>query len=117
MNLNILYKHIGTTDEKLDCLYPIYLLYPQIPRYEIIYDEEYFMPLVKKHFAGTKKPEPGDLLIFKMLNNYHFGIYAGEGKFFHCCKKHKLRVSRLGGYGRFLRGCYRRVIDYTDFNK
>ncbi len=107
MDLNILYKNIGTIDETLDCTYPVYLLYPQIPRYELIHDEEYFIPLVKKHFKETYELNTGDLIVFKLPNDYHFGIYAGEGKFFHCCRRHKLRVSRLSGYRKYLRGCYR----------
>jgi len=107
MNINILYNHIGTIDETLDCLYPIYLLYPQIPRYELIHDEEYFIPLVNKHFKEIQELITGDLLFFKLPNDYHFGVYAGGGNFFHCCKKHKLRISRLSGYKKFLRGSYR----------
>lgn len=107
MNINILYKNIGTIDETLDCLYPVYLLYPQIPEYEIIYDENYFTPLIKRHFCETEELKTGDLLVFRLPNNFHFGIYAGDGQFFHCCKRHKLRISRLSGYIKFLRGSYR----------
>ena len=107
MNINILFQNIGSVDEKLDCLYPVYLLYPEIPKYELIHDEEYFTPLIKKHFREIEELSTGDLLVFKMFNNFHFGIYAGKGTFFHCCKKHKLRVSRLSGYKKYLKGCYK----------
>lgn len=107
MNLNKLFDSIGTIDAELDCLYPVYLLYPEIPRYRIIYDEKYFMPLVKKHFEETKDIEAGDLLLFLIFNSFHFGIYAGDNKFFHCCKNHKLRISRFSGYKGFLKGVYK----------
>lgn len=106
MKLDILYQKVGTIDEALDCLYPVYLLYPDIPKYRIIYDENYFNPLIKKHFEETQEIKAGDLIVFRLLNNYHFGIYAGNGEFFHCCKRHKLRVSRLAGYRKLLIGCY-----------
>ncbi|OGI00480.1 MAG: hypothetical protein A2Y25_12075 [Candidatus Melainabacteria bacterium GWF2_37_15] len=107
MNINILFQNIGSIDEKLDCLYPVYLLYPEIPKYEFIYDEEYFTPLIKRHFREIEEFNAGDLLVFKLLNSFHFGIYAGNGNFFHCCKKHKLRISRLSGYKKYLKGCYK----------
>lgn len=107
MNLENLYTSIGSYDPNLDCLLPVYILYPQIPRYELIYNEEYFIPLVKKHFKETNELNAGDLLIFKLPNSFHFGIYACDGEFFHCCKKHKLRVSRLSGYRKYLIGQYR----------
>jgi len=107
MNLDILFKNIGKIDEKLDCLYPMYLLYPQIPKYKLIQDEKYFKPLINKHFYKTDSPEKGDLLLFRLFNGFHFGIYAEDGKFFHCCKKHKLRLTNLSGYKKFLEGCYK----------
>lgn len=112
MNLNVLYQHIGTYSRELDCLYPVYLLYPRIPKYKIIQDEDYFLPLVKKYFkeiALSKKTIfiKGDLLIFKLYNGFHFGIYAGNEEFFHFCKRHNLRITRLSGYKKFLKGVYR----------
>ncbi len=107
MNLEVLLKNIGNYSQKLDCLYPVYLLYPKIPEYQLIQDEKYFQPLIKKHFKKTKNLQTGNLLVFKFANGYHFGIYAGNGSFFHCCKKHKLRISRLSGYRNFLKDIYR----------
>ena len=109
MNFNNLYSHIGSYDEKLDCLYPVYLLHPEIPKYKIIQDEAYFKPIIKKHFkqVNSKEPQKGDLLVFKLFNGFHFGIYAGNNDFFHCCKKHKLRVSKLSIYNKFLKDIYR----------
>lgn len=86
----------------------MYLLYPEIPRYELIQDKEYFFPLIKKHFDGVDKLEMGELLLFKVFNGYHFGVYAGNGEFFHCCRHHKLRISKLSGYKKFLLGIYKR---------
>ncbi len=107
MSLKILFQNIGSYSDKLDCLYPIYLLHPEIPQYELIQDENYFLPLVKKHFIQVNEPQKGDLLVFKFAVGFHFGIYAGNRKFFHCCKRHKLRISRLSGYQNLLKGIYR----------
>ena len=109
MNLDNLYKHTGGYEENLDCLYPVYLLYPEIPKYKLIQNESYFRPLIEKYFhpVSLKNIQKGDLLLFKMFNGFHFGIYAGHDKFFHCCKTHKLRLSRLSGYKKFLKDTYR----------
>ncbi len=109
MNLNILFQKLGSIDEKLDCLYPIYLLYPKIPKYKLIQDEEYIKTLVNKHFTeiSITDVQKGNLLIFKFFNGFHFGIYAGNNKFFHCCNKHKLRLTNLSAYKKFLRGTFK----------
>jgi cell wall-associated NlpC family hydrolase len=105
--MKILYDRIGGYDEKYDCLYPVYLLYPEIPLYERIQDENYFSPLIDRHFSLVKEPQKGDMLVFKFFNGYHFGVYAGGKQFFHCCEKFGLRISRLSGYRKFLKGIYR----------
>ncbi|HSA06138.1 MAG TPA: NlpC/P60 family protein [Candidatus Gastranaerophilales bacterium] len=107
MNISILCQNIGGYDEKLDCLYTVYLLYPEIPSYNLIQDENYFVPLINKYFIEIQTPEQGDLLLFKLFNGFHFGIYAGDDKFFHCCKKHKLRLTNLSAYKKFLKGVYK----------
>lgn len=107
MSLELLYKHIGSYNEQLDCLYPVYLLYPEIPKYKLVQDENYFQPLIEKYFCKTAESKEGDLLVFKFQNKFHFGIYNGCGKFFHCCKKFKLRLSRMKLYQKSLKGIYR----------
>lgn len=107
MNLDILSENIGGYCKKLDCLYPVYLLYPKIPYYRLIQSEAYFKPLIEKHFNRVHKLQKGDMLVFRFANGFHFGIYAGNEEFFHCCNTFKLRISRLSGYKKFLRGIYR----------
>ncbi len=107
MNLSILFEKIGSYNEKLDCLYPIYLLFPEIPEYRLVQDEAYFKPLIKKYFTEVNELKKGDLLVFKFLNGFHFGIYEEKGNFFHCCKRHRLRISGLSGYKTFLKDIYR----------
>lgn len=107
MNLNILYQNIGCYVEKQDCLFPVYLLYPKIPEYKLLQDEVYIKTLIKRHFFEVKSPEKGDLIFFYFVNGFHFGIYAGNNEFFHSCKKHGLRISRLSGYKKQLKGVYR----------
>lgn len=108
MNVGVIHDYIGTYSEKLDCLYPVYLVYQEIPHYNIVNDPAYFQPLIEKHFIpAADEPQEGDLLVFKLLNGYHFGIYVGDGRFAHCCKKYKLRISRLSMFEKYLKGVYR----------
>lgn len=107
MDLNNLYKKIGSYDANYDCLYPVYLLYPNIPDYEHIQDEKYIKSLIHRHFSLVKEAQTGDMLLFIFSNGFHFGVYAGTEKFFHCCEKFGLRISRLSGYSKYLKGIYR----------
>jgi hypothetical protein len=102
MNLDNLYKNIGKeyTENLLGCVMPIYLLYPEIPKYEYKDDTEYFLPLVKKHFSEITKNDlkEGDLIILNTKKCNHFCIFAGKNKFFHCTEASKLQISKLDRY-------------------
>jgi len=102
MNLDILYNNIGKKfdiDNYLGCLMPLYLLYPEIPKFQYFDNPFYFMPKVKRYFNSIeyKDLKAGDLIIFNKKFN-HFGIYASNDKFFHCLKDQDLRISRLSNY-------------------
>lgn len=107
--IKILDKNIGNYDEKLDCLLPVYLIYPNIKKYKIINDFNYFIPKVLEYFAevDSYKMIKGDLIVFKFPNGYHFGVHAGNNKFYHCCKNHKLRVTKMNYYSKYIMGVFR----------
>jgi len=102
-----LFENIGSYDAELDCLYPVYLAYPEIPKHEIVQDEAYIMPLLLKYFDRVEDLQKGDLLLFEFFDGFHFGVYAGVNQFFHCCKNHKLRISRLSVYSKYQKGGFR----------
>lgn len=111
MNIEVLHKNIGHDyDESLlGCVMPVYLLYPEIKKYEYLDDEEYFLPKVKKHFneIDSTNLQEGDLIILSVKKWNHFCIYAGKGLIFHCTEEGKLRLSKLVLYSKFIRYCFR----------
>jgi hypothetical protein len=109
MNLDVLQNKIGTIDEQLDCLYPVYLLYPEVPRYEIYHDIVYFKPIVEQYCKQISQDElkNGDIVVLRFFNGFHFTIYQEVDQIFHCCKTFKLRISNLNKYRKFIVGCYR----------
>ncbi len=110
MNIDILYKNIGAIDEKLDCLFPAYLVYPDVPKYELIHEKNYILTSLEKHFKKIDEIDllAGDLILFQFFDMFHFGVYAEDKKFFHCCKKHKLRLGNLERYRRYIKGFYQK---------
>jgi hypothetical protein len=97
-----LYDYIGVKQDsdKLDCLTPVYLMYPDLPKYRYNLDFDYIIKCFKKNFIEVKDPQINDVIIIGNLKKQalHFGVYAGSNKFFHCCNGHGLRVSNLSFY-------------------
>jgi len=108
MNLDILHKHIGKSNKELDCLFPIYLLYPELPKYDINQDKTYVYESILKHCNKVDNLRLGDLILFKFLNGYHFGIYAGKGNFFHYLRHGNLRLTNLRRYIKYIEGYFRK---------
>jgi len=109
VNIDILYTKIGTkdNDDKLDCLYPIYLVYPNLPRYGLNHDPDYVYSNILKHFKPVKTFKAGDLILFKFKNKYHFGIYTKNNIFCHFLSKGNLRLTNINKYKKYINGVYR----------
>lgn len=97
-----LYNYIGIKQDKnlLDCLTPIYLLYPNLPKYNYDLDFEHIDKCFKNHFFEATDLKVNDVIVIGNFakQQIHFGIYAGNDKFFHCCNDQGLRVSKLSIY-------------------
>lgn len=83
------------------CFYPVYKMYPRLPRYKLPYvdnDEKNYIKgiaLVKRHFKEVKTLEKGDIIATKFRDELHVALYIGEGKILHVFKEHKLQINRL----------------------
>jgi hypothetical protein len=73
----------------LNCLYPLYVAYPDLPRYKMPKGNAFEFAL-KKFQEHLKKIDPkdiqkGDIVIFyKLQRTLHVGIYVGNDKVIHC---------------------------------
>lgn len=111
MNLSILDKNIGKNYDEatMGCLSPIFLLHPELPKYKFDLDEKYFLPIIEKHTEEIPPNErkQGDLLMIKVRNDYHFGIFKEPDMIYHCTKNSKLRLSKVDFYERYVVGVFR----------
>lgn len=93
-----LLKFIGTEYRKLDdngkaygCMAPVYMLYPDLPRYDWPKEDKNFinkvLDLLKKHGHPVTQEDiqPGDVVAFRMPFGFlHIGVYLGEDWIIHC---------------------------------
>ena len=114
-------KFVGQPYEKLDaggkalgCMAPVYLLYPEIPRYEWPEEGETFaesvLSLLKRHGQAVDVADiqPGDVVAFKMpLGFLHVGVYLGRDEIIHCMTGDSMERCRFGLICRRLEGVFR----------
>jgi cell wall-associated NlpC family hydrolase len=112
MTLTALWKSVGRAyDVEQACVMPIYIMWPDMPRFEVVDEPGYIWDIINKYCdrVPEKDLKAGDLLVFDFGDKRHFGIYAGRDKFFHVSLSHKLRVSPLRRYRKWLTERCRRV--------
>lgn len=120
MTIGELIGHIGTPYQQLDnngnalgCMLPIYLLYPEIPRYPWPPQDNfinYFMGLLSKHgdLIPIEEIQVGDVVAIRALFGFlHVGVYIGNDKIVHCMTGDSLEKCRLSPLTRRLKGVFR----------
>lgn len=111
MNLEILEKNIGRSYSEIEmgCLSPMYLLHPNLPKFEFINDEVYFIPIIEKHceIVDSSNIEEGDLVMIKIRNDFHFGVFKTPNLIYHCTKNSRMRLSKIKIYEKYIQKVYR----------
>ena len=84
------------------CFYPIQVLYPQIPRYNLCSEDveqnyNYGIEKIKEHCYEISPAElkAGDIIATKYNKALHVAIYFEYGKVIHVFKEHSLQIGRL----------------------
>ena len=84
------------------CFYPVQILYPDKPRYNLPSDDvehnfKYGMNLLKKHCIPIKEEElqKGDIIATKYNDELHVAIYWEYGKIIHVFRGHELCISKI----------------------
>lgn len=112
MTIDELIKYVGDKYERSNakgqaqgCMAPVFMLYPDLPRYDWPEDEtkigEYMLRLFDKHLdkVAVETIRPGDIVLMKMFfGMYHPGIYIGNDNVIHCTVNtgmEKMRFSRV----------------------
>lgn len=93
----------------MGCLSPMFLLHSNLPKFEFINDENYFMPIIAKYcqVVDFLEIQEGDLLMLKIRNDYHFGVFKSPNLMYHCTKNSKLRLSKIDIYQKYAQEVYR----------
>jgi len=120
MTINELIKCVGMPYRQLDengkalgCMLPIYLLYPEIPRYDWPPEDkflEYFLAILRKHGKKIElcNIQIGDVVAFHMpLNFLHVGVYCGNDEVIHCITGESLERFRLSMVSRRIEEVFR----------
>lgn len=116
-----LLQYIGNPYRKLDdngkafgCMMPVYMLYPEIPRYDWPEEGKTFaetvIQLLNKHGNPIKpdKMQPGDVVAFLMPFGFmHVGVYIGDDWIVHCMTGETMERCRLSFAARRLEGVWR----------
>jgi uncharacterized protein YijF (DUF1287 family) len=121
-----LLKYIGKEYHKLDaggkaygCMMPVYMLYPNIPRYDWPKEDKTFaesvLSLLQRHGHSVTEADiqPGDVVAFRMPFGFlHIGVYMGDDWIVHCMTGETMERCRLSYITRRLEGVFRwEVID------
>lgn len=108
------YQQLDENGKALGCMLPVYLLYPEIPRYDWPEEGREFGAIVlsrlEKHGRHIEPADiqPGDVVAFVMpLGGLHLGVYLGDDRIIHCMTGDDLEICRLSFISRRLKGVYR----------
>lgn len=95
------YERVDENGKALGCMLPVYLLYPDSPRFKWppryklgSFMEEQFEKHAKK--IEIKDIQPGDVVLIKLFEGLlHPGVYIGNDKIAHCLDSTGIQLSRL----------------------
>lgn len=132
------YQDFDEAGHYIGCFEPLYLIYPQLPKYPLPEGEKSYFPLAFKrileHFEKTETPQTLDLIVFRFRSDIlHIGIFLGagtqghpdmyasqgsatsQGKFLHVERGSAFEIRRLGPYANKILGYYK--VKYLSVRK
>lgn len=111
------YRQLDKDGNALGCMLPIYLLYPEIPKYAWPPQDnfiDYFMNLLSKHgdLIPIEEIQIGDVVAIRALFGFlHVGVYIGNDEIIHCMTGDSLEKCRLSQFSRRINGIFRPRMD------
>lgn len=88
----------------LGCFFPIYELYPDLPKFNLPYVDplnpqnfEYGISKISENADEIKEEELqiGDVICTKYREELHTALYIGKNKFIHVFRDHSLQINNL----------------------
>lgn len=107
------YQKFDTEGNYINCFSPVYLMYPNCPRFKKPKSNkcfEYALLKVKKYCTEIQKEkmQPFDIIVFfKLFRAMHIGIYLGDGLILHCAMSGKYEIIKLTKYWEYIKGVFR----------
>ena len=96
------YKMFNDDGTYQGCFYPVQVLYPDKPRYNLPSDNQehnynYGIELIRKHCIPIKEDElkKGDIIATKYNDELHVAVYWEYGKIIHVFRGHELYIGRI----------------------
>jgi len=119
MVVDDLIKQVGKPYERYDenglatgCMAPVWMLYPDLPRYEWPEDETQLGLIMEKEFGEhliqveSGDMQVGDIILIQLFFGLlHPGIYIGNGKIIHCLSLTGMEIMRFSSVR--VKGVYR----------
>lgn len=108
------YAKLDENGKALGCMMPVYMLYPDIPRYEWPEEGKSFadsvMELLSRHGEkiSIESILPGDVVAIRAFFGYmHIGVYLGNDLVIHCSPDNNMESFRLSLVRRSVKGVFR----------
>lgn len=108
------YRKLDDNGKAYGCMMPVYMLYPDIPRYDWPTEGKGFVEsvlvLLRKHGCSVAEADiqPGDVVAFRMPFGFlHIGVYVGDDWIVHCMTDDTLERCRFRQICRRLEGIFR----------
>ena len=107
------YQNFDNEGNFISCLEPMYLLYPELPRFKQVKTKDCFefaLARIQENLKeiSEKDIQPLDIVVFhKFQRTLHIGIYIGNNNIIHCAIGKTYEIIRLSTHKELIKGYYR----------
>lgn len=108
------YQKLDENGKAFGCMMPVYMLYPEIPKYDWPAEDDNFVEsvlnMLKKHghLVDQADIKPGDVVAFRMPFGFlHIAVYVGDDWMVHCMTGDTMERCRFSYACRRIEGIFR----------
>jgi hypothetical protein len=112
------YKDFDAQGNYIGCFEPLYLLWPELPRFKLPERQSAYFAVAYFHFlqnfSPVKVPKPLDVAVFRFPGDiFHVGVYISQTNFIHVQRGNYFEIRRLRQFEKYKIGdfCLREEVD------